>query len=114
MSINLEKLGEAIKFLRTALGKEDGTIQRIQSAIAEYGTGEWVHHLYDSEIENLTPEQKESGLASFYAAQGHFGFGMGVRNYLRNHGFGEKELEVDNLDDYYVAMVEEAVNPPTI
>ena len=39
----------------------------------------------------------------------HFTWGMAVRNLLRSGGFGEKELEVDNLDDYYVAIIEMAV-----
>lgn len=39
----------------------------------------------------------------------HFGWGMAIRNALRKGGFGEKELAVDNLDDYYVGLVEMAL-----
>ena len=42
-------------------------------------------------------------------AGSHFDWGMGVRNLLRAKGFGEKEFGVDNLDDYYVGLVEMAV-----
>jgi hypothetical protein len=39
----------------------------------------------------------------------HFTWGMGIRNLLRNNGYGEKELGIDNLDDVYIPIVEEAV-----
>lgn len=39
----------------------------------------------------------------------HLHWGMGIRNILRTHGFGEKDLGVDNLDDYYIGLVELAV-----
>lgn len=38
----------------------------------------------------------------------HLGWGMGVRNALREHGFGEQVMGVRNLDNVYVALVEEA------
>lgn len=38
----------------------------------------------------------------------HFIWGMGIRNLLRKNGFGEQELGVDNLDDYYVGLIEQA------
>lgn len=41
----------------------------------------------------------------------HLGWGMGVRNGLRQHGFGEKDFGVLNLDNIYVELVEEAVQP---
>ncbi len=39
----------------------------------------------------------------------HFGFGMSIRNLMRSNGFGEQELEVDNLDDYYVEVIRDAL-----
>ena len=39
----------------------------------------------------------------------HFGWGMQMRNALRLNGLGEKELGVDNLDDYCMGLVELAV-----
>jgi hypothetical protein len=39
----------------------------------------------------------------------HFGWGMSVRNLLRKKGFGEDYFRVDNLDDIYVPLVEEAL-----
>jgi hypothetical protein len=38
----------------------------------------------------------------------HFGWGMAVRNLLREKGFGEKYFGIHNLDDIYVYLVEEA------
>lgn len=45
---------------------------------------------------------------------GHHAFwGMGVRNALRSAGYGEKALGVDNLDDVYIGLIEEAlINQP--
>ena len=39
----------------------------------------------------------------------HMGWGMGVRNALREHGFGEEPFGIKNLDNIYVTLVEEAV-----
>jgi hypothetical protein len=39
----------------------------------------------------------------------HHGAMMGIRNVLRQNGFGEKEMGVGNLDDYGVGLVELAV-----
>lgn len=38
----------------------------------------------------------------------HFTWGMAVRNLLRDKGYGEKYFDVDNLDDYYVELIEKA------
>ena len=38
----------------------------------------------------------------------HFGWGMAVRNLLREKGFGEDYFHIHNLDDIYVPLVEEA------
>ena len=40
---------------------------------------------------------------------GYSVWGMGLRNGLREHGYGEAAFGIDNLDDIYVALVEEAV-----
>jgi len=40
----------------------------------------------------------------------HFMGGMAVRNYFRSNGFDEKSLGIDNLDNIYSSIVEEAVN----
>lgn len=45
-----------------------------------------------------------TGLAGY-----HMGWGMGVRNALREHGFGEEPFGVRNLDNIYVPLIEEAV-----
>lgn len=39
----------------------------------------------------------------------HFGWGMGFRNLMRDKGFGEKYWPVDNLDDIYTYVVEDAL-----
>lgn len=44
-----------------------------------------------------------------WPARYHSFWGMGVRNALREAGFGEREFGVLNLDNVYVELVEEAV-----
>ena len=39
----------------------------------------------------------------------HFGWMMSFRNLLRDGGFGERELGVENLDDYAVPILEYAL-----
>jgi hypothetical protein len=62
----------------------------------------------------LTPVFKEIR-AAFTAAPKdwyvsyHFGWGMAVRNLLREKGFGEEYFKIHNLDDIYVALIEEAL-----
>lgn len=38
----------------------------------------------------------------------HFMWGMWMRNQMRTHGFGEKEMGVNNLDDIYIEIIEAA------
>ena len=38
----------------------------------------------------------------------HLREGMALRNLLRAGGYGERELGVDNLDDVYIGLMEEA------
>lgn len=42
-------------------------------------------------------------------AEGHFGWGMWVRNQLRAAGFGEEYFHIANLDDIVYALVEESL-----
>lgn len=39
----------------------------------------------------------------------HFNWGMGIRNLLRQNRFGEKDFDIMNLDNIYVALIEEAI-----
>jgi len=41
--------------------------------------------------------------------QGHFHFGLAVRNQLRRKGFDADYFGISNLDDIYVFLVEEAL-----
>lgn len=40
----------------------------------------------------------------------HFWWGMGIRNFLREKGFGEEYFGSHNLDDIYIYLVEEALD----
>lgn len=37
--------------------------------------------------------------------ENHLFFGMGVRNWLRSHGFAEEDVDVGNLDDHYIPIM---------
>jgi hypothetical protein len=39
----------------------------------------------------------------------HHGWGTAIRNVLRQKGFGEEYFNINNLDDIYVELVEDAV-----
>lgn len=72
----IKKLG-AVAYLRKALASD---MPKIRGAIA------------------VNPQE--------WWAPFHMWWGMSVRNALRANGFSEKELGIDNLDDYYIGLVE--------
>lgn len=88
-TLDPDKVDAAAHAMRKVLDTS-GTTTEIRKAIKEYGRHEWIHN--------------------FSGGMGHFGWGMGARNWLRSAGYGEKYWPVDNLDDYYVSIVEYAVN----
>lgn len=55
------------------------------------------------------PKGDEETMRNFIHKKGlHFGFGMGVRNLLRQGGFGD---EYWVMDDVYIPLLTRAVNP---
>jgi hypothetical protein len=88
----LKTLDGAIVFLNNWLSQQTGKkedkdserplIEVVSDMIQENPTKWWVEH--------------------------HFGWGMGMRNLLRKNGFNEQELSIDNLDDYYIMLIEQA------
>jgi hypothetical protein len=57
-----------------------------------------------SEIKNAYRKDPKNWYVGY-----HFGWGMSVRNLLREKGFGEEYFKIHNLDDIYVALIEEAL-----
>jgi hypothetical protein len=104
--IDAGKKAAAVSFLRSELLAED--IDEIKRLLKEHGPYEWLWHMYDKVIDKMSPEDKACGFAAMLSP--HLGFGMGIRNLLRRGGFGEEQLGVHNLDDVYVAFIEEAVS----
>ena len=78
--LDAEVREECVAFLRQQLAP---AARAVRSAIARDPQEWWVAH--------------------------HFHWMMSVRNLLREHGFGEKEFGIDNLDDYAVGLVELAM-----
>lgn len=63
------------------------------------------------ELKTAVPEIKKAYDADptgWYTGY-HFGWGMAVRNLLRQKGYGEEYFGVHNLDDIYVALVVDAL-----
>lgn len=105
LTINPKIKQDALAFIRSKITLADA--EKIRTLILQYGKNDWLPHLADDQIAKLSPEDLARGYAGMYSP--HFGWGMAVRNILRQHGFGEKELGVHNLDDIYVALVAEAL-----
>jgi len=102
-AIDPEKVRAAAEHLRTWLPEPDR--QRLSKIIAEHGHYGWIFHLHDEEVA-AEPSHRSKAVI---AARGHFQFATAVRNELRCSGFGERELGVQNLDDVYLFIVEEAL-----
>lgn len=81
LKIPKEKRDAAIAWIRSDLPED--TKDEIEQAIKE-GPEEWF-------------------------AKHHFFWGMAMRNALRTAGFGEEFFEIQNLDDCYVELVEDAI-----
>lgn len=105
-NLDPEKRAGAIAHLKKVIEADPDAIQRVREMYAKHGA-DWFDHLHDPEIEKLTPEERERGMAGLYSP--HFGWGMAIRNSLRSAGFGEEELGVHNLDDVYRALLDSAV-----
>jgi hypothetical protein len=72
----------AVKLLREQIKNKD----EIREAIKTHGSHSWV---------------VMDGI--------HFMWGMSVRNMLRSYGFTDDKTPTGNLDDYYTAIIEEAM-----
>jgi len=65
---------------------------------------EWLSPTVKQQVREVIRVQSPDWPAAY-----HMVWGMGVRNALREHGFGEKDFGVLNLDNVYIELVEEAV-----
>lgn len=72
-----------IEILHTYLPQND--LPLVSEQIRQYGTVIWIVKI-----------------------QEHFGWGMAVRNLLRQHGLTDDMLPLPNWDEYYVMLVEDA------
>ncbi len=102
-AIDPSKVQAAAEHLRAWLPESDR--QRLANIISEHGHYSWIFHLHDEEVAAEPVHRSKAVIA----ARGHFQFATVVRNELRCAGFGEKELGIQNLDDVYLFLVEEAL-----
>jgi len=64
---------------------------------------------FNESIKTSLKRMINQGEDRFWFVQFHSSTGMGIRNVLRDGGFGEKELDIENLDYVYVQIIERAV-----
>ena len=83
LKIHPEKRQMAVEFLRGYFACSPEAVLGIQKAAAADPEGWWIVQ--------------------------HFSWGMSVRNLLRSNGYGESDLGIENLDDHYVGLIEEAL-----
>lgn len=86
-SLDKEKVDHACHMIRRELDTY-GTVRAVREAMATSGAHVWIF-----DTDNF----------------GHFNFGMGFRNWMRQSGIGEDYFGIGNLDDYYVSLIEHAV-----
>lgn len=90
MALKDEDRSKMVTLFRKKLKEED--LKFFKKIIKDNPDGEWA-----------------STLSASTPTPFHFGGGMAVRNFFRTEGFGEKELGIDNLDNVYVSIIEQAV-----
>ncbi len=97
-AIDPDTKAKAIAMLKVEM-KE--TLPIIKNLYDVYGD-DWMDHLWDKEIKEYKEAHKNDDLkkVEFVCSIGwnSMQWGMSVRNLLRKKGFGEKELDVHNLD----------------
>ena len=101
MEINGEPfdLDAAMEKLREDYGKMDSALKEPAVAFLKDFTNN------DKEkIKEAITEDPDSWVAPL-----HFYWGMGIRNALRTAGYDEKYFGINNLDDIYVYLIEDAV-----
>lgn len=74
--------------------------EKAVNIFTEHNTIASLHHIHYMMQEN--PET--------WWAESHFGWGMSIRNMFRQTVCLDKDLPSGNWDDYYIGIVEEAVN----
>ena len=62
---------------------------------------------FSAEMMQLIREAEKDNPQTWWVSYHRF-WGMSVRNALRANGFGEEDLSVKTLDDYYVGLMEAA------
>ena len=93
--------GDAKKIAADALAKAKDTPLWNQAV-------QYLRVMFGSEmIVTIRKFMKDKG--SDWILEHHHTWGMAVRNNLREAKFGEAEFGIQNLDDIYVELVEEAV-----
>jgi hypothetical protein len=83
--LDVDLVHEAVAVLRKWIDPQAAV--EIHEAYAEHGPHEWIHQ-----------------------DNGHFGWGMACRNALREAGLHDDRTRDGNWDDYYVGLVEIALD----
>lgn len=111
-------------FFRRKPAAETGAINEMQPGESLRQFHQRIYDLYPAErkapavqmLRNALPAETLADVAKAidsdpenWCSPYHFGWGMAIRNLLREKGYGEDYWPIWNLDDLYAMLVEEAV-----
>lgn len=88
----------------------DRCFAELSPEVVQKGSAILLQHLPEDAKEEVAKRYAQFGKhAWIYEDMAHFGFGMGVRNLLREQGLTDDMLPNGNWDDYYVSLIEHAL-----
>jgi len=107
------------KYRREQRRREKGAVAKVPEEEKE-AAAEFLRNLFTKEQKNQLREIMEGATDHFWTAKiidarefpvsfHTLGGGMAIRNALRQNGFGENELGIENLDYIYAQLIERAV-----
>jgi len=88
--------------------REERAVARVPEEKKE-AAAEFLRGLFTQEQKDQLREMMEGATDHFWVSPIHFWGGMAIRNALRQNGFGEKELGIENLDYIYARLIERAI-----
>jgi len=107
------------RYWREQRRREKEAVAKVPEEKKEAAAG-FLRGLFTEEQKNQLREMMEGATDHFWVAKiidtrifpigfHTLGGGMAIRNTLRQHGFGEKELGIENLDYIYARLLERAI-----
>lgn len=103
-------LQRAVAALKPTLQiNKDWPVDEFKLLFEEHGLEKWFWHVHDKENEEIRKANYPIAVVGAILRKPHTGWGMGLRNYLRDHGLRDGFLPRGNWDDYYIPTLEIAL-----